>query len=238
MNAADIMTHPVIALGVDAPLTQAIRLMTAHKVSGLPVVGKEGQVVGILTEGDLLRRVETGTAGEPAGWLTGFLLPGRQASKYVKTHGRRVGDVMSANVISITEDTPLSEVVALMLRHRVKRLPVVRDGRLMGIVSRADVVRRVGEALPATAVSVGDRAIQSAIIDQMQKEPWAPGNAVSIVVEDGVVQLDGYLFDIRAREALGVLAENTPGVVRVVNRIVCIEPSLGIVTYDPGEPDR
>lgn len=233
MIATDIMTRPVLAVDPETPLVQAIRLMTEHKVSGLPVVGQDGRIQGILTEGDLLRRVETGTAGEPPGWLASFLMPGREASRYVRTRGRRVGEVMTADVITVTEDTSLPDMVALMQRHHVKRLPVVRDGKLLGVVSRADLVRRVGEALAAEISPGSDEAIRKAILDEMARERWTAPRAVSVEVKDGVAALDGCLFDLRERDALGVLAENAPGVKRVENRIVCIEPMTGTVTYDP-----
>ncbi len=233
MIAADIMTHPALAIDPDAPLAQAIRLMTAHRLSGLPVVAQDGQLVGMLTEGDLLRRVETGTEGERPGWLASFLMPGREASRYVRSHGRKVGEVMTSGVVSATEATSLPELVQLMQRHHVKRIPVVREGRLVGIVSRADLVRRIGEALSTEDVSADDATIQQAVLAAMEREPWVRGNRVSVAVHGGVVDLDGCLFDIRAREAVGVVAENVPGVKRVENRIVCIEPYMGMVTYDP-----
>ncbi len=233
MNVAEIMTHPALAIDPEAPLLQAIRLMTGRKVSGLPVVGQDGRIVGILTEGDLLRRAETDTAGEPGGWLKGFFLPGRTARQYVLTHGRRVREVMVTDVISVTEDTPLADAVELMQRHHVRRLPVVRDGRLLGIVSRADVVRQLGEALAEPVPAGDDGAICQAVLDAMERQPWASGHMVSVAVTDGMVELDGSLFDIRAREAIGVLAENVAGVKRVENRIVCVEPYSGMVTYDP-----
>jgi CBS domain-containing protein len=233
MIAADIMTHPVFAISPETPLAQAIKLMIDHRISGVPVVDREGCLVGMLTEGDLLRRVEIGTDGETAGWLTSFLLPGREADRYVVTHGRLVGEVMTPEVVSIAEDTPLPEVVRLMRRHGIKRVPVLREGRLLGIVSRADLVRRVGEALAAPPATVDDGTIHQAILDAMDREAWAPGRMVSVSVHDGAVQLDGCLFDIRERDALGVLVANVPGVGKVENRIVCIEPYAGIVTYDP-----
>jgi CBS domain-containing protein len=231
MLAADIMTYPALVIDLEAPLLQAIRLMTEHNVSGLPVVSQTGAVVGILTEGDLLRRVETGTEGDPPGWLTSLLRPGRDADLYVATHGRRVSEVMTSDVITISEDAPLQDVVKLMQRHHIKRLPVIRDGRPIGIVSRADLVRRVGEVLSTSAVSADDDAIKQAILSAMEREPWARGDMVSVTAQNGVVQLDGCLFDIRGRDAFGVLAENVPGVVRVENRIICIEPYTGI--YGP-----
>jgi len=217
----------------ETPLVQAIRLMTRYKVSGVPVVGPGGHVVGILTEGDLLRRAEIGTAEKPASWLKSFFLAGRAAEDYVLTHGRRVSEVMTADVVTVTSDTPLADAIQLMLRHHVKRLPVVYNGHLRGIISRADVVRQVGVALSAESISVADGAIQQAIDAAMRRESWAHGATVSVSVKDGVVQIDGCLFDIRERDALGVLAENIPGVKRVENRIVCIEPYMGTVTFDP-----
>jgi CBS domain-containing protein len=236
MIAADIMIHPVLAIDPDTPLLQAIRLMTEHKVSGLPVVGRDGQLLGILTEGDLMRRVETGTEGKPPGWLSRLLRPGREAGQYVTTHGRRVGEVMTSAVFSVGPDTPLADVVTMMLRHRVKRLPVVHHGRLLGIVSRADLVRRVGQLLDAAPVSADDATIRRTILDTMARERWAPRTMLDITVKDAVVQLDGCVFDIRERDALGVLAENVPGVTRVENRIVCVEPYAGTVTFDPAAP--
>lgn len=233
MIVADIMTHPALAIGPEAPLLQAIRLMTGHRVSGLPVVGPEGQILGVLTEGDLLRRAETGTAGDQPGWLAGILRPGHTAQQYVATHGRRVGDVMTTEVIAVTEDTSLADAVDLMQRHRVRRLPVLRDGKLLGVVSRADLVRHLGEVLAAETPSTDDGALQQAVLDAMARQPWARGHAVSVAAKDGVVQLDGCVFDLNAREALGVLADNVPGVRQVENRIVCIEPYSGTVTYDP-----
>jgi CBS domain-containing protein len=236
MKAADIMTKPVLGIAPDAPLAQAIGLMTEHRVSGLPVVGPDGAIVGILTEGDLLRRVETGTEGPPQSWLSRLINPHREAADYIQTHGRRVGEVMTTKVLTVDAEAPVSEIVTLMQQHHVKRLPVVTGGRLVGVVSRADLVRRLGEALAASDAVAGDGAIRQAIRAAMDRQPWASGHNVTIDVQDGVAQLDGCMFDMRERDALTVLAENAPGVKRVENRIVCIEPYMGMVTYDPNMP--
>lgn len=235
MLAADIMTQPVFAIDPAAPLLQAIRMMIDNKVSGLPVADAQGQVLGMLTEGDLLRRVETGTEGDKPGWLSAFLFPGRDAETFVKTHARRVDEVMTSGVIGVTPDTPLADVVALMLKNHIKRVPVLRDGRLLGMVSRADVVARLGEALATPVVSADDATLRQDILDAMDKEPWSPRVSITIDVTDGVASLDGCVFDIRVRDAAGVVAETTPGVRRVENRIVCIEPYSGMITYDPQE---
>ena len=233
MLAAQLMSRSIVAISPDAPLAQAIRLMIDHRVSGLPVIDSEGRAVGMLTEGDLLRRVETGTEGEAPGWFASFFFPGRQAERYVQTHGRRVSEVMTPNVVCVEDDTPLSEVAALMQRKRIKRLPVVRGGKVVGIVSRADLVRVVGESLLTSTATADDTAIRQKIVKELDSAPWAPRTSVSVAVENGVVLLDGCVFDMRGRSAIGVLAENVSGVKRVENRLICIEPRSGMLLYDP-----
>jgi CBS domain-containing protein len=233
VTAADLMAHPAIAIDREAPLAQAIHLMADHRISGLPVVDSARQLVGMLTEGDLLRRIEIGTEGARPNWLMTFLAPARQAKTYVLTHGRRVSEVMTASPVSVAEDTPASQIVDLMREHGVKRLPVLRGGRLVGIVSRADLVRRVGEILSTAPEAADDQAIRAALNAAMERQAWSPGRLIAVGVQDGVVQLDGCIFDTREREAMQVLAENLPGVKRVENRIICVEPYLGTVIYDP-----
>jgi CBS domain-containing protein len=233
MIAGDIMTRAVLAVDPQTPIVQAIKLMTTGRISGLPVVRSDGRIVGMLTEGDLLRRVELGTAGDAPSWLASFFLPGRCAETYIETHARRVGEVMTSDVVTVAETTPLAEVATLMRKHRVRRLPVVGGGKLLGIVSRADLVRVVGDALANEPVDASDSAIRRAILAAMEKEQWSSARMISVLVQDGVAQLDGCIVDLRERQALEVLAETVPGVKRVENRIVCIEPYSGMVTFDP-----
>jgi CBS domain-containing protein len=231
--AADIMSRVVVAVGPDTTLDQAIKLMTQNRISGLPVVTVGGALVGILTEGDLLRRIETGTAGDPPGWFSSLFRPSALAADYVRTHGRRVGELMTIDVISVAEDAPLATVVALMRQHHVKRLPVLRAGRLVGVVSRSDLMAQVGKALSAPRLEATDDAIRNEIVAGTAQQPWSPGIAVQTGVKEGVVQLDGCLFDMRAREAIQVVAENTLGVREVQNNIVCVEPYSGMILVDP-----
>ena len=186
MNAADIMSREVLALDAEAPLAQAVRLMTEHRVSGLPVLDRAGRLVGVLTEGDLLRRAEIGTDGDPPGWIASLLFPGREAGAYVRTHGRRVEEIMTDTPVTVTEDTPLAELVRLMQRHRVKRLPVLREGRLVGVVSRADLIRKLGEALAGPPASADDAAPPGA--DAAAPEPDADP---SLLVDAGTDDADG-----------------------------------------------
>ncbi|HET6182917.1 MAG TPA: CBS domain-containing protein [Acetobacteraceae bacterium] len=235
MNAADVMSRTVIAINEDAPLSQAVRLMLDGRVSGMPVLDKEGRPVGVLTEGDLLRRAETGTAGDAPGWFASVFRPGRLAEDYIRTHGRRVGEVMTPKVITIDEDTPLAEIAQIMERQRIKRLPVVRDGKVVGIVSRADLLRPLAEKLRETEESPSDAAIRARFVEELARQPWAHRRGITVEVVNGVVLLDGCVFDLRERDAMQVAAENIPGVKRVENRLVCIEPNTGALIYAPDD---
>jgi CBS domain-containing protein len=227
------MSRNVIAISPDAPLVQAVRLMIAQRVSGLPVLDTSGRPAGMLTEGDLLRRVETGTEGRRVGWFTAVFRPGRLAGDYVQTHGRRVSDVMTPDAVSIIETTPLAEIAELMRTRRVKRLPVTRDGVVVGVVSRRDLVVALAGELDVPATAASDATIRDKLMSELAHQPWVPRRSITIGVEDGVVGLDGVVFDIRERDAIRVAAENVPGVKRVENRLVCVEPNSGILIVGP-----
>ena len=237
MNAAEIMSKTVVAVSVEASLAQAVRLMIDSRVSGVPVLDAQGHAVGMLTEGDLLRRAETGTEGPAPGWFARLLMPGHLAGQYVQTHGRQVRAIMTPNVVTVEEDAPLEKVVLLLQRHRIKRIPVERDGKVVGIVSRADLVRALAQSLVAATESPGDAAIAERIRAELRRQPWAPARAIAVAVESGVVSLDGCVFDAREREAARVLAENTPGVQAVRNRLVMVEPTTGMVIAVPEDEE-
>src|SRR5215207_4388649 len=141
MKAAEIMTRDVISVPADASVVQAARLMLQRHVSGLPVTDDRGNLVGIVTEGDFLRRAEIGTQRKRARWLEFLIGPGRLATEYVRACGRKVEEIMTSDLYTVTEDTTVDRIVHLMEKHRVKRIPVERDGRLVGIVSRANILR-------------------------------------------------------------------------------------------------
>jgi CBS domain-containing protein len=230
MLTGEVMSRDVVAVRQDTTLGQAVRLMLYKQFSGLPVVDEAGRLVGILTEGDLLRRVETETEAK-GGWLANFFSTGAQAERYVLANTRRVADLMTPEVVSVGEDTPLSEVVQLMERYHIKRLPVLRDGKLAGIISRSDLVRALSEALAPVAHTADDATIVQRIREELGKQPWAHTRAVSVACENGDVVLDGCVFDMREREAIRVLAENVPGVKAVDNRLACVEPNTGTMIY-------
>jgi CBS domain-containing protein len=236
MNASDVMTRDVVTVRRSASIAEAIRLMLDNRVSGLPVLGNEDQVVGILTEGDLLRRSETGTERHRPRWLEFLMGPGRMAEEYVRTHGRKVEEIMSRDLVSVTADTSLDDVVQLMERRRIKRVPVLVGDLLLGIVSRADLLRALARALDEQpAATVGDDEILERIQAELAKAAWVPRDGFAITITNGIVYLNGVILDEKEREALRIVAENSPGVKAVEDHLVWIEPVSGTVLDPPQE---
>lgn len=229
MQVSQVMSTNVISIQAEASIAEAIDLMLRSRISGLPVVDAAGTLVGVLSEGDLLRRAELGTQKHRARWIEILLGPGKQAEAYTHAHGRKVAEAMTTNPIAIAPDADLAEAVDLMSRHNVKRLPVLADGRLVGIVARADLIRALARVLPTAKVDVPDATIRDAILDQLEKQAWTPNAMIQIDVRDGIVALRGAILDERQREALRVIAENTPGVRAVADDLVWIAPTSGLV---------
>jgi CBS domain-containing protein len=236
MKASEIMTPRVISVTPDTTITTAIQLMLDSHISGMPVIDGAGKLVGIVTEGDFLRRSETGTGRKRPRWLEFLVGPQTLATDYVREHGRKVNEVMSPDPVTIGEDTPLEEVVRIMERRRIKRLPVVRGNNVVGIISRANLMHALaslGRVAPAPASS--DKAIRDQILAELDKQPWAPVALIDVVVRDGVVELWGTITEEKQGEALRVCAENVPGVKQVVNHLTWIEPLSGMILSSPDE---
>ena len=215
MKAKDVMTHCLVTVTPEAPIRDAIARMIGHEVSGVPVIDADGKLVGIVTEGDFLRRAEMHTEAPRRRWLELLLGPGSDAAEYARSHGHSVRDVMSPNVVTVGKETPLSEVVRLMEEQAIKRIPVIDGDRLVGIVSRADLMSALAELLmkPEKGVSpTSDESIRQTIVTEMKKQPWCPVQSLSIRVRKGFVDLSGTIFDARQRQALRVLVEGVPGV--------------------------
>jgi len=227
MQVKDIMTTNVISIGADEPVVKAARLMLQNRISGLPVIDKEGELVGMVTEGDFLRRGELGTQRRRPKWLEFIIGPGKLAEEYVQTSGRKVEEVMTPDPWTIREDESLESVVEMMERRHIKRLPVTRGGRMIGIVSRANLMHALATLardLPAPAG--GDSAIRANIMAAIAKQDWAPH--VNVIVKDGVAELHGVITDDRERQGLVVAAENVAGVKKVHDRLVWVEPISGM----------
>jgi CBS domain-containing protein len=228
MKAHDVMTWGVISVEPEASVTRAVRLMLQNKISGLPVVDTQGRLVGMVTEGDFLRRGELGTQRQRPRWLEFLLGPGKLAAEYVQASGQKVEEIMTPEPKTITPETPLDEVVGLMERHRIKRLPVVQDGKLVGIVSRANLLHALASVAREVKAPAGDdAAIRDRIMAECAKQPWAPH--VNVVVRNGVVGLWGVITDERERQAFMVVAENVPGVKAVRDHLAWVEPTSGMI---------
>ncbi len=234
MKVRDVMTTTPVVARPESSLEEAAKLMINNRISGLPVVDLAGRVVGMITEGDLIRRAELGTDGRAPSWLSQFLAPGRAAERFVHTHGLVVRDVMTGEVLSVEPDTPLIEVVQVMESQQVKRLPVVDNGRLVGVVSRADLLRALFNLLRERAVpAVSDTELRERILAAIDRLQWAPRATVDATVTNGIVELRGAVSDDRERAGLRVLAESTPGVRAVHDRLIWVEPLSGTIIDAP-----
>ena len=229
MLAGDVMTREVISVASDASAMQACALMLKHQISGLPVVDSSGVLLGIISEGDFLRRAELGTQRSRPRWLAFLIGPGRLASEYVHACGRKVKEIMTPNPYTVTEATPVTEVVQLMERHRIKRVPVVCGRRLVGIVSRADLLRALARLARATeTVATNDAEIRERVMAELRRQSWAPLDLINVIVRDRIVELRGTITEDSARQAMVVAAENVPGVRAVRDHLVWAEPVSGM----------
>lgn len=230
MQVADFMTRKLVTAGPEVTVAEAARLMLEHRISGLPVID-HGALVGLVTEADLLRRTETETEPHLSWWQSLLLGSERPAEQYVRTHGRTVGEIMRRELVSIAPGASLVEALALMESRAVKRLLILEDGQLVGILSRADLLRALeqllsGVAAVSSAEASADAAIRRRILGQLQQQRWAPAAMLDIRVSHGTVEICGRIFGEGQREALRVLAENTPGVRAVIDKLVWIEPTV------------
>jgi CBS domain-containing protein len=214
MHARDLMTTAVVTVTPDTPVAAIAALLASRGISAVPVVDPDGRMVGIVTEADLVRRLAGDDVGQKKGWLAG-IATGRaraEAERYVRLHGGRASDVMVTDLVTVQEDTPAREMARLMEERRVKRLPVLREGRLAGIVSRADLLSLAFRAPAAGDEQVSDERIRRAIEAAMREQPWADAYLVYPSVAAGVVTFHGFSRSPSVPKALRVLAERVPGV--------------------------
>jgi CBS domain-containing protein len=219
VTVADVMTANVKTISPETPVRDIARLLHTLRLSGAPVVDSAGNIVGIVTEGDLIRH--TAAIGEqsedpPSWWQTLLTSEGKMARDYAKRHGRTTKDVMTEKVITITETAPVADVARAMERHRIKRLPVVRDGKLVGIVSRSDLLKILaGHDTAEPEAVMTDAAIRERLLAQLANQPWAHLTTKNIEVENGTVRLFGSVQTEEERQGLCLAAQSVPGVVAV-----------------------
>ena len=226
MKVRNFMTRDVITVASDTAVHAIAALMVEKRISGVPVLDDDGRVIGIVGQGDLLHRAEVGTERRHKWWLRVFGDPNVMAREFSKAHGLTARDVISRNVISVSPDAELREVADRLDRHKLKRLPVLEDGRLAGIITRGDLVRALAEAKPAKSARILDNgAVYKAINDSIQSHGWLNSNLLNVGVDGGVVQLSGFVQSTDQRDALRVLVEETDGVVRVDDQLKVGVPS-------------
>jgi len=219
MRADQMMSRQVITIGVDAALVDAIKTMLKHGVSALPVVDQAGKLVGILSKSDFLRRAEIGTERKRGRLLTFLAGPDKVAFDFKREHGRKVGEIMTPNPVTITEDTQVEEIARIMESRHVGRLPVMNGDKIVGIVTHSDFLPVIARLeLNAQSVGQDDEKIRSAVVAAIESAPWAP-RGLNVSVSDGIVTLKGFSISENARQAAVVAAENVPAVKRVENRI-------------------
>ncbi len=231
MRAHQIMTRSVVSITPDATILEAADTMLQHHVSGLPVVDAASKLVGIVSEGDFIRRGEIGTQRKRSRWLR-FLM-GSDATQYVREHGRKVSEVMTREPFTIAEDATLEEIVASMETNDIKRLPVMHGDKLVGIVSRANLLQAVASlAREIPDPTADDDHIRSRIIQALEKNDWCPFG-LNVIVRDGIVHLSGVITDENSRQAAVVAAENISGVKKVHDHLCWVETMSGMYLESP-----
>ena len=223
MKASDVMTVDVVTVAPTASVQEVAKLLLAHRISALPVADQNGSLVGIISEGDLVRRTELGTDHRSSWWLD--ILANRSneelATQYVKSHSRRVEDIMTREIITATPATPLRDIAKLLEKHHIKRVPIVADGWLVGIVSRANLIEALAsERKPGQQGTTTDAAIRDRIMAQFKSQPWSKHSTLNATVQGGTVELWGIVGSDAEKEAARVAAELVPGVQVVENNVI------------------
>ncbi len=215
MKVADIMARDVLAVSPDASVREVASLMLERRISGVPVVDAEHRVLGVVSEGDLIRRPEIETESTGRGWLSIFVSDEERARDFVRSHGRRAREVMTQPALCVAPDTPLDEAVRIMERHHIKRLPVVEHGRLVGLMTRADVVRALLERKPGLSATQSDQELRRRIEAVLRSESWAASAYINVEVESGVIRLWGTVESAAQREAILLAVSEIDGVKEV-----------------------
>jgi len=228
MLAKDVMTKRVVTVNPDTEVQEIAKRLLEAGISAVPVIDSDGTVQGIVSESDLIRRAEIGTEKRLSRWSALILQPEEQAADYLKSHGRLAKDVMTAHVVTVDEDTPVADVAELLERRHIKRVPVVKDGRLVGILSRANLLHSLAVLRPSRKLSADDDVIRDHILEALDLEVGISAATVSVVVDSGVVHLWGAVGSEEQRRAVVVCAETTTGVKSVDNHLGVVPPYIGL----------
>jgi len=221
MKAADVMVSNVITVGINASIGEVAAVLLNNHISGAPVVNEKGELVGIVSEGDLIRRPEIGTAKRHSWWLELISNKWASATEYIKSHSRKIADVMTRDVITAKPDTPLGDIASMLERNRIKRVPIVEGGKLVGLVSRANILQALASATKklSSLTTANDSELRKKVQSRLAAEPWRP-TMLTVTVQDGTVDLWGLVHSVEEKKAAQLATETTPGVRAVVNNII------------------
>ncbi|MDN7131633.1 CBS domain-containing protein [Halomonas sp. MC140] len=227
MQAIDIMTPKVISVSPDAEVREIAQLLINNRISAVPVVDDEHRVIGIVSEGDLMRQLKNDDDGPQSWWLS-LVSGGKDPGDYVKQHGHKAHEVMTPNPITVEENTPLHDIARLLEKNHIKRVPVVRDDKLIGIVSRANLLQGIANAVVAPTQSpTDDRHIREAILKEVEHNTGVQTGNISVIVNGGAVELWGLVESLEQKQAAAVAAENVAGVTRVDNHLGMMPRGFG-----------
>jgi CBS domain-containing protein len=220
MKARDVMISPVITVTPQTSVRDVAQLFLERRISGAPVLNDDGKLVGVVSEGDLLHRSEAGTERRRSWWLGLLTQKETLAGDYIREHGHSVADVMSHRVITASPETSVREIARLLEQNRIKRVPIVEGGELVGIVSRANLIQAVASAPRELEIPPSDQLIRERLMADLRKQPWAQLGVINITAADGVVGLWGIVDSETERKALKVAAESIPGVIAVDDHLI------------------
>jgi CBS domain-containing protein len=222
VKAADVMVTKVITVGPSTGVRDAAKTLLANRISAAPVVGQRGELVGIVREGDLMRRAETDSEQHRSWWLKLMTSTETLASEFSKSHSRKVADIMTRDVVTAGPDTSLGEIADLLERNMIKRVPIVEDGKVVGIVSRANLLQAFA-SLPIkidAAITADDRSIRQRVMARLQAQTWTEPWPLNVIVHDGAVELWGLVDSAAEKRAISVAAAETEGVRAVKDNLV------------------
>jgi CBS domain-containing protein len=219
VTIADVMTAEVITVRPDATISEIAALLYTRRISGVVVVDGDGQLLGVVGEGDLIAHASTIGERRTGWWLKLFSEETHLARDYVRTHGQTARDVMRTSVITIPDSAAIADAAKLFHRHQVKRLPVLRDGRLAGIVTRSDLLKVLASSSATPQMSADDRTILARLLAHLATQPWARLSTKNIIVENGVAHLFGFVENDDERNAMRIAAEGIPGVTGVEDHL-------------------
>ncbi|HWL69286.1 MAG TPA: CBS domain-containing protein [Geminicoccus sp.] len=226
MLVRELMTTGVLSVSPTVPVKALVALLAERALPGVPVIDAANRLVGMVTESDLLRRLALSDEPQLTWFQSLFDNHDRAADRYARAHGVTAGDVMTRALWTVDENTTAERAARMLEEHKIRRLPVLREGQLVGMVSRTDLLRALFPS-PANGITfaTSDDSIRSAILASMRQQPWATAPLLSFEVGGGVVELRGYHRSEATRRALSVLIWEVPGVTRVLDNATEMPPN-------------